>query len=156
MNSHAGLAGRIGRSLGDLDRVIGRLALLVERAGRDSDFAVIDSLALNLQSLYTGLEQVFEAIAREVDEDLPSGPNWHRELLDQMGAELPGRRPAVLDEESLTCLHAARGFRHLVRNVYSHNLQADQVVDLTQRMMGCHRQVQRSLQAFAALLLSSA
>lgn len=152
MTTHAGLAARIRRALSDLEVVISRLATLSDRVRREADFAVVDALALNLQSLYTGMEQIFEAIAREVDEDLPSGPNWHRELLDQMGAEVPGRRPAVLDDELRACLHEARAFRHVVRNVYSHNLNAETVSHLSRRMIDCHPLVKTALESFAGLL----
>lgn len=155
MNTHAGLAARIHRALSDLDTVITRLATLSDRVRLDADFAVVDALALNLQSLYTGMEQIFESIAREVDEDLPSGPNWHRELLDQMGAEVPGRRPAVIDDELRACLHEARSFRHVVRNVYSHNLNAETVSTLAERMTQCHPQIKAALQSFAGLLVQS-
>ena len=155
MNTHDGLAARIRRALTDMEVLIGRLVSLSERARRDSDFAIVDALALNLQSLYTGMEQIFEAIAREVDEDLPAGPNWHRDLLDQMGADVPGRRPAVIEDESRACLHEARAFRHVVRNVYSHNLNEATVSALAERMISCHAHVREALEAFAALLVQS-
>lgn len=155
MSTHAGLAARIHRALADVNVVVNRLVILSDRARRDSDFAVVDALALNLQSLYTGMEQIFEAIAREVDEDLPAGPNWHRDLLDQMGAEIPGRRPAVIDDASRACLHEARAFRHVVRNVYSHNLNAETVSTLAARMIVCHPHVKQALESFAGLLSQS-
>lgn len=55
MSGYAGLAARIQRALLDMDRVLPRIHVLIDRARRDDDFAVIDEMALNLQALSTGL-----------------------------------------------------------------------------------------------------
>jgi len=41
----------------------------------------LDSAALNLHGFYSGLERLFELIARHVDGAIPSGETWHRDLL---------------------------------------------------------------------------
>ena len=155
MSSHAGLAARIHRALSDLDLLVPRLGTLAARSKLETDFAVVDALALNVQSLYTGLEQIFEAIAREVDDDLPSGASWHRELLDQMGSEVSERRPEVISEASRSCLHEARSFRHVVRNVYSYNLNPEMVTALARRLLDCYAQVRGELEGFASHFLES-
>ncbi|RMF30687.1 MAG: antitoxin, partial [Chloroflexi bacterium] len=51
---------------------------------RPDEQAYLDSVALNLHSFYSGLERLFELIARHVDGKLPNGATWHRDLLKQM------------------------------------------------------------------------
>ena len=57
-----------------------------------------------------GLEHLFEKIAALVDESIPTGSNWHQELLRQMNIEVPGVRPAVISAELRTALEEYRGF----------------------------------------------
>lgn len=61
----------------------------------------LSSLALNLHSFYNGLERIFEALARRLDRSFPLGDRWHKELLEQMGRELPEVRSSVLSPESV-------------------------------------------------------
>ncbi len=56
----------------------------------------LDGVALNLHGFYAGVERIFEEIAREIDGSLPAGPEWHRDLLLQMSAEVAGTRPPVI------------------------------------------------------------
>lgn len=152
MNGYAGLAARIDLALAEADRLLPRIEALVDRAGRDDDFAVTDALALNLQSLYTGLEQVFEGIAREVDGAVPEGPNRHRDLLAQMAGSVGAARPAVITSGSFTCLDRVRSFRHVVRNVYAYRLDPRRVTDLASEVLVCYAAVRTELRAFGEAL----
>jgi hypothetical protein len=49
-----------------------------------------------LHDFYTGIEKIFESIAKEVDHRLPMGEEWHSELLHQMTLDIPGLRPQVI------------------------------------------------------------
>lgn len=152
MTAFAGLAARIEHALADADRLVPRIATLADRAARDDDFAVIDALALNLQGLYTGLEQIFESIAREIDGAVPEGPNWHRDLLTQMAGAVSGGRSSIISAASFACLDDLRGFRHVVRNVYAHHLDPDRVTHLAARALACYGALRAELDQFAALL----
>jgi len=65
---------------------------------------------------------LFEIIARQVDEDVPAGETWHRDLLLQMARDLPELRPAVISQDNAAALDEFRRFRQLVRNVYTINI----------------------------------
>ncbi|MGK7954751.1 MAG: hypothetical protein AB4063_05755 [Crocosphaera sp.] len=41
------------------------------------------AIALCLQSFYTGVERIFQFIARFIDYLEPTGANWHQQLLEQ-------------------------------------------------------------------------
>ena len=75
-------------------------------------------VAANLHGYYTALETLCERVARQLDENLPTGPTWHVDLLSQMQIEIPGLRPPVIAAEALDDLHELRKFRHFYRNAY--------------------------------------
>ncbi len=110
------------------------LAFLVERARQGwnkaktlNDDYYLDGVALNLHGFYSGLEKIFEKIAATVDGSVPNAANWHQELLSQMSMEIPEVRPAVISQELRDMLEDYRGFRHVVRNVYTHLLNPEKI-----------------------------
>jgi hypothetical protein len=62
---------------------------------------------------------MFEVIATTVDGQVPTGEHWHQLLLEQMASEIRGARPAVISDETCQGLDEYRGFRYIVRNVYT-------------------------------------
>ncbi|MCA1553228.1 MAG: hypothetical protein LC737_02495, partial [Chloroflexi bacterium] len=62
-------------------------------------------------------------IAEILDEQMQTGAQWHRELLNQMAAPVMDARPAVISAATKASLDEFRKFRHLVRNVYALNLR---------------------------------
>lgn len=76
------------------------------------------ALASILHSFYTGLEKIFLSIAKGIEADVPTGGQWHRDLLRQMGQSLT-TRPAVLSPEVIQKLLEYLGFRHFYRHAYS-------------------------------------
>jgi hypothetical protein len=152
MTAYPALATRIRQEITDLRRSVERAVALAAKAARSGDSDYLDGVALNLQAYYTGVEHALEAIAREVDESVPSGPEWHRDLLLQMSGLIEDVRPAVLRDETRVCLEAYRGFRHDVRNLYTHNLDPRRVRDLSEGLPACFDDVAADLTAFAAYL----
>ncbi|MDD5206962.1 MAG: hypothetical protein PHS17_16175 [Desulfobacterales bacterium] len=112
---------RIRLELGELENVILKIEEGWKRAENSGDNYYLDGVALNLHGFYSGLERIFEVIAVNVDGRKPQGQNWHQELLKQMTIEIQGIRPAVISGESHARLNEYRGFRHVVRNVYTYN-----------------------------------
>jgi hypothetical protein len=90
------IAVRIRSELNELDLIVTRIKEVWERCQKASDDYYLDSVALNLHGLYSGLERIFEIIAGNIDADKPSGENWHQVLLNQMSKEIPQLRPAVI------------------------------------------------------------
>jgi hypothetical protein len=151
---HRELAERIRGATPDLERVVQRCLRSwsqVQRASSERD-AYLDSVALNLHGFYSGLERLFELIARHVDRDLPAGETWHRDLLLRMTHDLAEVRPAVIDQDSALALDEFRRFRHLVRNVYTMNLSPDKVAGLMSTLPELWSRVRVELLAFADFL----
>ncbi len=94
----------------------------------------LDAVGLNLQGFYNGLERLFEWIARQIDGSIPEGGSWHRDLLKQMALDVPGVRPSVMTEKTATALEDYLGFRHIVRNLYTWDLDPAKVKGLVDRL----------------------
>ncbi len=146
------LAGRIRQELDELTRVAERVQRIWRQAQRTSDDAYVDAAALNLHGFYAGLERIFQRIALDIDGSLPSGQRWHQELLAQMAASVPEVRPPVIPPKLKEDLDRYRGFRHVVRNVYTFNLDPNQVGRLVSDLPDLVDRVGRALHEFADFL----
>jgi len=149
------LSGRIRDELSELAMVVDRAEQGWRRAKTQHDDFYLDGVALNLHGFYSGLEHVFEKIASLVDESIPTGANWHQELLRQMNIEVPGVRPAVISAELRTELEEYRGFRHIVRNVYTYQLNPEKLERLITMLRETLSRTERELLAFAKFLESA-
>ena len=79
------------------------------------------TIASDLAEVYSGIERIFERIAREVDMQIPKGGRWHNDLLEQMAERQP-ERPPVISPNTLPRLKALLDFRHKVNNIYRDEL----------------------------------
>ena len=150
--AYLALAGRIRLEVGEIARVAERATRIWATAISTSTDYYLDATALNLHSFYAGIEHLLEAIADEVDRTKPAGPTWHQDLLRQMTAEIPTIRPPVIRAETRDRLNRYRGFRHVVRNVYTFNLDADQIGLLMRDLDATWQLVSQDLLAFADTL----
>ena len=146
------LAQRIRSELSELERVVKRSMEGWQRAQRTGDDYYLDSVALNLHGMYAGLERIFELIAGILDQSRPEGENWHQELLKQMAQDLAPVRPAVISESTRDRLEAYRGFRHVVRNIYTFRFDSAKIEKLIDELPHLLKQLQAELLAFADFL----
>ena len=154
IESYLVLANRIRKELEDIELIVTRAERAVVAARRnpqDQDL-LVDSAALNLHDLYSGLERIFQQIAATVDGSLPAGLEWHRELLQQMRVDLPKLRPPVLSDEIAGDLEEFLRFRHGVRNVYTFRFDPEQIARLVNKVRTIFAQVQKELEVFARFL----
>ncbi|MDB9525099.1 hypothetical protein PN498_03800 [Oscillatoria sp. CS-180] len=147
------LATRVRAELADLEIIIERAQRLLAKAAQDEDY--LDGVALNLHSFYTGAERILEDIAREIDGVIPTGPDWHRNLLIQMSAEVKTIRPLVIQHDTRLCLDNYRGFRHVVRNVYTFNLKPTRLKELVDGLADCYEDLSNNIQQFCDFLEAS-
>lgn len=125
--------------------------VLAQEYAHDQD-VYLDSVALNLHDFYTGLERAFEQIATNVDETMPSGRNWHRDLLRQMAEECSTVRPAVLSSYTRDLLEEYLRFRHLVRNIYAFEFDPVRLGRLVEELDQVYELISREMEAFAFFL----
>ena len=117
MSKYSVLVARLKKELTQIDQAV-QAASQAKKAKATGDMDYLQAAAFSLQNFYMGVERVFEEIAKQVDESLPTGANSHRELLEQMGLEIDQVRPAVLQAETLEELNEYRGFRHVAVHRY--------------------------------------
>ena len=148
------LSEQIRGEMSDIERVVQRALQAWPKAQKVSEEqnVYLDSVALNLHSFYSGVERLFELIARHVDGTTPAGETWHRDLLQQMANDLTNMRPAVIGQDSALTLDEFRRFRHLVRNVYTINLVPDKMTRLILNLPGLWTKLHAELLAFAEFL----
>lgn len=113
--------------IGQIDRLFESYADLMERAQKDvSDLVEVTAMAAVLHSFYNGLENIWLSIAKGMDEDVPAGPQWHRDLLTRMTRSTAIRGP-VLTTGTAHRLVEYLGFRHFYRHSYSFFLDWDEL-----------------------------
>jgi hypothetical protein len=152
MMEYRSLAGRIREYLVELNQVVERAVSFAATANKTGEEAYWDAVALNLHSYYSGVERIFEDIARTIDRTLPESADWHQRLLVQMSIEIPGVRPAVLDRNTRMSLDEFRAFRHVVRNVYAFNFRPNRLQELVQDLSSSFGAVQNQLTIFIQFL----
>jgi len=153
--SYRTVSGRVRQELPALARVAHRAESSLADALRGDD-RYLDAAALNLHAFYSGIERLFELVARRIDDTMPIGANWHAELLAQMAAPVTGVRSPVISAALLAQLDRYRGFRHVVRNAYTYSLDIDQVALLVRQLPATLRLIEAELGAFADALDATA
>jgi hypothetical protein len=146
------LVERINQELGEIPRVLARMNESWELFRRSNDDHFIDAVALNLHGFYLGIERILTHVAETIDGNLPRGENWHLVLLEQMMTEVPKVRPAVISTKTVMKLDEYRRFRHVVRNVYTYNLDPAKVEKLVSSAPELFAQIKAELRAFARFL----
>ena len=101
-----------------------------------------------LHDFYTGLEKIFEDIAKEVDRRIPIGEGWHSELLHQMTLNVPGLRPPVISLPTEKKLREYLGFRHLFRKRYGFELEWVRMKKLLLKMSNMILLVEEEINSF--------
>ena len=101
----------------------------------DSNGLINDSFFLRgigsiLHDFYVTVENTLKIICSEVEEKLPECSNWHVLLLKQASYEIPEVRPAIISKVTMDKLDKYRAFRHVFRNVYGYNLDAERIKEL--------------------------
>lgn len=108
--------------------------------------------AVGLHGWYTALESVLERTARSLDDSVPRGESWHRDLVSQALVDLPGVRPAVLPREMLPSLLAILAFRHFFRHAYAVDLDPVRLRAEVDRLKAIDSAVGEALDHFDAFL----
>jgi hypothetical protein len=126
------------------------------RYQNSSDSYYLGGVALDLHGFYSSLERTFEFIAINIDKSLPQGTEWHKILLDQMAKEIFQLRPALISDQTRKALDEYRAFRHLIRNIYTHQIEPSKMQNLVQNLQQLFEQIRLELIAFARFLQKQA
>ena len=142
------LAKQVGIERQQLNRLIDTHRPLLEKCATTApDNIELSALAAMLHSFYTGIENIFKRVALEIDGTLPTGPFWHRDLLEAMTHPTPLRQ-IVIPETVQNRLREYLEFRHVFRQAYSFQLQWEKMENLILRCEEMLRQLEKELDAF--------
>jgi hypothetical protein len=89
------------------------------------------ALGYTIHNIYGVIEGYCLRIAKFFENNIDPA-SWHRGLLDRMGLNIEGVRPALFSGEEVLVLHELRSFHHVFRHLYARPLDADKL-ELVQR-----------------------
>jgi hypothetical protein len=87
-----------------------------------------ESMATNVQGIYTHFESILKSLANTIDGFVPLGDASHRDLLLQVSVA-GENRGAMIGKDAFAGLSQLLKFRHAVRNNYANELRAQDVFD---------------------------
>lgn len=154
MRAHAVLVARIQRELGHISTQYAETGAQLAVAKATGQNAYWMAVSLSLHAIYTGLEKIFEQIARSVDGELNQGKHWHKTLLEQMATEIAGVRTAVIDFQTLELLEKYLAFRHVVRSNYAYRLEPERIEANFHILENCYDSLVQQLNDFCEFLSS--
>jgi len=147
---------RINQEIKKILQALQQLEIFLRELSNQSDVmyqnALINSIALNLHGVYTGIERIFEVIAKKIDQRFPTGDKWHRDLLEQMSVDIPKVRKGVITEETRLILDELRRFRYLVRSAYSCQLDEEKVLIIAHKIVNSYQTIIYDIQLFCNIL----
>lgn len=88
---------------------------------QDPDDVELLALAGILHSFYSGFENIFKRIVKDIDGGFAKTESWHADLLEKMAVSTL-LRSAVITESLKIRLQFFLSFRHAFRSMYSYNL----------------------------------
>ena len=89
-----------------------------------------------------------------MDEYLPHGDEWHKNLLQQMSEQRP-ERPPVISEETHIQLTKLLKFRHKVNNIYGRELRYENTLVHAETIDVLFASVSQEITAFTESLSAS-
>ena len=113
---------RVAAELENIDRVIAQLPDVHSLASL-SELELAGVAAL-LHSLYNGVENILKQIVMDRNGNIPDGASWHRELLNNAGAN------ATVSSSTAKQLRPYLAFRHFFSHAYSFDLDRGRLIPL--------------------------
>jgi hypothetical protein len=131
-----------------IDQLMVAYADLWERAQQGvPDLIEMTAMASVLHSFYNGVENIFLSIAKGLDQEVPAGAQWHRDLLVQM-TQKTASRERVISTELARQLTEFLGFRHFYRHSYSFFLEWGELEKLVAALPAVWDQARKEISEF--------
>jgi uncharacterized protein YutE (UPF0331/DUF86 family) len=147
------LADELTAELNEFLNIKAEVADAQSRLGtREPDTFELRALGSILHDIYNGAESICRHIATEIDRRLPTGANWHRDLLNQMTKQILKTRPSVIQSETASLLENYRSFRHVARHVYGFKLDWVQMKPLLDNALTTIEAFTTDVERFIAFL----
>ena len=149
---HKDLIEEIEFQISETDRVFEECDLFFQDMNYEEPDLLQKTVMANiLHSFYTGIEKIFERIAKEIDKNVPTGNKSHQELLNNMYVK-NNIRKAVINEEIYLLLNEYMKFRHFFRHAYSFQLNWAKMKPLAETLFDIWENLKRQLLSFISVL----
>ena len=89
----------------------------------------IRAIAGCIHGVYSGMEKILKDLINHIDGVLPTGDDWHIQLLRRAKYANEGVRSAMISEDTFQSLDTLRGFRHVFRGRYHTNLIPELIIE---------------------------
>ena len=126
---HEELRNDIKHEIQNLEKLITELEVTKDD-GSISTRRIIGSV---LHDSYNCCERIFRMIVGEINEAVPFGFEWHRQLLNKVTHGVENLRPPVISEKMAAEIEEYLEFRHVFRNIYGFELLGDRLIRLKER-----------------------
>lgn len=142
----------IENELKKIDIIVNNIIELQEiLKGQAPDKFYITSFAGFLHNFYSGIEIILLRIAKKIDKDIPTGINWHKDLINHMSYETEFR-PYVVTTELKEQLLEYLNFRHFFRHSYTYELKWEKIKPLLKNIKRLYNDFKIDLKRFLNLL----
>lgn len=91
----------------------------------------LEACAYELARFYNVLEKLLERICEEFENHFEKRGDYHERLIQRLGLDIEGLRPAFIPKERIPTVRELKGFRHVVRHAYDLTLKTERLVDLS-------------------------
>ncbi|PKM88235.1 MAG: hypothetical protein CVU87_07820 [Firmicutes bacterium HGW-Firmicutes-12] len=121
--------------------------LIEESREREPDLIQLTALASVVHSFYNGIERIFIIVSKRLDNEIPDGKQWHRELVQQITSGT-SKRNAVISESTKEKILPYLAFRHFYRHSYSYVLSWSELRSLINPLEDIWEEVKSELREF--------
>ncbi len=131
-----------------INQLFNSYADLLEHSQKSAPNLVeLTAIATILHSFYNGIENIFLSITKGLNEEVPKGPQWHRDLLVRM-TQQTSKRNHIISVDLAQKLEEYLGFRHFYRHSYSFFLEWEEIEKLIISLQKIWMQLKEELTVF--------
>jgi hypothetical protein len=144
--------GEVARECDIMKRKLARFNSVTDPEDRDSHLRAIAGC---IHGVYTGVEKLLKSIVRYFDGEIPTGEDWHIQLLLRVRNPNEGVRPRIVSESTYRSPNTLRGFRHIFRSTYHTNLIPELTVARADEMLKTFDSFVEDLRRFESAVMRS-
>jgi hypothetical protein len=138
--------------LDNISQLMHDYADFVAKYSGKMDSYLLRAKASFIADFYMGVGKIFGLIVEELNGGTPRGEGWHKRLLHTMSLEMKGIRPLVISDELRQDLLKFLGFRHVVRQAYGFQIDANKLGELEKIFPKTWKRFSREIKKFCNFL----
>jgi hypothetical protein len=90
-----------------------------------------------INRIYNIMEKSFERLCETFENHLDKSGRYHEQLIERVGLELRGIRPAFVPRGAIRAIRELKGFRHVFRHAYDLELDPSRVAEAADNASRC-------------------